>query len=185
MYATLSSFSSAFRTLFEGSLLGEVEYLDCLRQSRHGGSAVGLTYLFIILTGAEAFTSTSNSNRVITNTTQAPQIASSTPMTVSPQPPHRSGILLLNMIIAMMGKTFVRATAFEMQLTGRARLPLTRVPTTFHPQDKFWEAAREQAATQFAKTVQDWEDQTEMPAPFILLALPSTLLQAFHSLQIS
>uniref|UniRef100_A0A6T9ISK0 Uncharacterized protein n=1 Tax=Haptolina ericina TaxID=156174 RepID=A0A6T9ISK0_9EUKA len=58
------------------------------------------------------------------------------------------------MIIAMMGKTF----------------------------DKFWEAAREQAATQFAKTVQDWEDQTEMPAPFLLLALPSSLFDSLRAM---
>jgi len=54
-------------------------------------------------------------------------------------------LLLLNMIIAMMGKTF----------------------------DHHWEHAQELAALQFARAVQDWEDQKEMPAPFNILSLSS------------
>jgi hypothetical protein len=35
VFTELSSFGTAFRKLFEGSLLGDVYYLDCLRDSRH------------------------------------------------------------------------------------------------------------------------------------------------------
>ena len=64
-----------------------------------------------------------------------------------------SVVLLLNMIIAMMGKTF----------------------------DRHWETAQEQAAGQFASIVQDWEAQKDMPAPFNILALPYLILKAFAS----
>ena len=64
-----------------------------------------------------------------------------------------SVLLLLNMIIAMMGKTF----------------------------DRHWETAQEQAAGQFASIVQDWEAQKDMPAPFNILALPYLILKAFAS----
>ena len=55
-----------------------------------------------------------------------------------------SVVLLLNMIIAMMGKTF----------------------------DRYWERAQEEAAAGFASMVQDWEGQQDMPAPLNLLSFP-------------
>ena len=48
-----------------------------------------------------------------------------------------SVVLLLNMIIAMMSKTF----------------------------DKHYETATQEAAAQFASLVQDWEAHTDLPAP--------------------
>ena len=39
--------------------------------------------------------------------------------------------------------------------------------------DKHWSNAHEFAATQFAMTVQDWEEQKELPAPFNIIAIVS------------
>uniref|UniRef100_A0A7S3BSD5 Ion transport domain-containing protein n=1 Tax=Haptolina ericina TaxID=156174 RepID=A0A7S3BSD5_9EUKA len=51
-------------------------------------------------------------------------------------------LLLLNMLIAMMGKTF----------------------------DKLWDDQQDVASMQFCRSVQDWESQKEMPAPFNILS---------------
>lgn len=57
-------------------------------------------------------------------------------------------LLLLNMIIAMMGKTF----------------------------DSVWDSAQEQSSMQFARSVFGWELEKSMPAPLNILVLPLKLL---------
>jgi len=57
-------------------------------------------------------------------------------------------LLLLNMIIAMMGKTF----------------------------DAVYDTAKEESATQFARSVLSWELEKGMPAPLNLLSLPLSIV---------
>jgi hypothetical protein len=99
-----ADFFSILKILFEGSLLAESPFLECVKESQHPTGGLALTYLFLIL----------------------------------------AVVLLLNMIIAMMGKTF----------------------------DRYYEAAQMEAAAQFAGIVQDWEGQTDLPAPFNVFSLP-------------
>ena len=57
-------------------------------------------------------------------------------------------LLLLNMIIAMMGKTF----------------------------DAVYDTAKEESATQFARSVLSWELEKGMPAPLNMLSLPLSII---------
>jgi hypothetical protein len=61
-----------------------------------------------------------------------------------------SVVLLLNMIIAMMSKTF----------------------------DRYYDSATQEAAAQFAGIVQDWEGETNLPAPFNIASIPYWALRA-------
>jgi len=64
-------------------------------------------------------------------------------------------LMLLNMIIAQMSKTF----------------------------DGFWDEAKEQSATKFARVVLVWEQQKGAPPPLNLLSWPTTMLYwAYHLL---
>ena len=99
-----ATYWTMLKTLFEGSLLAESPFIECVKDSDHPIAGLLFVYGFMIL----------------------------------------SVVLLLNMIIAMMGKTF----------------------------DRYWERAQEEAAAGFASMVQDWEGQQDMPAPLNLLSFP-------------
>jgi len=60
-------------------------------------------------------------------------------------------LLLLNMLIALMGKTF----------------------------DTVWESAMEESGYQFARRVYNWFEQQDMPPPFNILSWPSHLVHLF------